>query len=130
MWSQETTNIPGLFGEQAGTVKLSSGGQDVSGVIDGEIAFGEGQYLYGPKGSRTDGLIVRYDKELGNKIVDIKDEQGRVVGQRVVQQTYQDTDRGRGADDRGIENPVPQEESQEREVLGGSSRGIREQGHR
>ena len=85
-----STNITGLFGEQAGSVKLSSGGQDVSGVIDGEIAFGQGQYLYGPKGSRTDGLVVRYDKELGNKIVDIKDEQGRIVGQRVVQQTYQD----------------------------------------
>ena len=85
-----STNIPGLFGEQSGTVKLSSGGQDVSGAIDGEIAFGRGQYLYGPKGHPTDGLIVRYDKELGNKVVDIKDEQGRVVGKRLVQQTYQD----------------------------------------
>ncbi|MBS1256858.1 MAG: Flagellin [Deltaproteobacteria bacterium] len=85
-----STNISGLFGEQSGTVKLSSGGQDVGGLINGDLAFGEGQYLHGPKGSPTEGLIVRYDKELGNKLVDIKDEQGRLLGQRLVKQTNQD----------------------------------------
>ena len=46
-----STNLSGLFGEKPGTIKLSSGGQDVSGYIGGEIAIGEGQFLHGAQGS-------------------------------------------------------------------------------
>ena len=82
-----STDIPGLFGENADEIKLSSGGQDVSGYIGGELAMGYGQYLHGGEGTPTEGIIAQYDKELGNRLVDIKDEQGRVIGQKLVKQT-------------------------------------------
>jgi len=85
-----STNISGLFGEKPGTVKLSSGGQDVSGHIGGDLAIGEGQFLQGTQDSPTEGIIVQYDKELGHRLVDIRDDQGRVIGQKLVKQTNEE----------------------------------------
>ncbi|MBC8219018.1 MAG: flagellin, partial [Proteobacteria bacterium] len=85
-----STDIPGLFGENADEIKLSTGGQDVSGYIGGELAMGYGQYLHGGEGTPTEGIVVQYDKELGNRLVDIKDEQGRVIGQKLVKQTSEE----------------------------------------
>jgi len=85
-----STNLSGLFGEKPGTIKLSSGGQDVSGYIQGDLAIGEGQFLHGAKGSPTEGIIVQYDKELGHRVEYIKDEQGRVIGQKLVKQTNEE----------------------------------------
>jgi flagellin len=85
-----STNLQGLFGEKTGTTKLSEAGQDVSGYIGGDLALGDGQYLHGGKGTMTDGIIVQYDKELGHRLVDIEDEQGRVIGQKLVQQSNEE----------------------------------------
>ena len=85
-----STDINGLFGEEAGNIKLSDGGQDVSGYIGGELALGDGQFLHGAKGTPTEGIIVQFDKELGHRLVNIKDDQGRVIGQRIVQQTNEE----------------------------------------
>ncbi|MBC8259775.1 MAG: flagellin [SAR324 cluster bacterium] len=85
-----STNIQGLFGEQQGTIRLSNGGQDVVGTIGGNIALGEGQYLHGAQGSETEGIIVQYDKELGHRLVDLKDSQGRVIGQKLVKETNEE----------------------------------------
>ena len=85
-----STNLSGLFGEKPGTIKLSSGGQDVSGYIQGDLAIGEGQFLHGTQGSPTEGIVVQYDKELGHRVVYIKDEQGRVIGQKLVKQTNEE----------------------------------------
>ena len=85
-----STNKDGLFSEKAGTAKLSQGGQDVSGYIGGELALGQGQFLHGAKGTPTEGLVVRFDRELGQRLVDIKDEQGRVIGQKIVKQTNEE----------------------------------------
>ena len=82
-----STNIQGLFGEEVGTIKLSERGQDVSGYIGGDLAMGVGQFLHGAKGTPTEGIIVQYDKELGDRLEEIKDVQGRVIGQKIVQQT-------------------------------------------
>jgi flagellin len=85
-----STNIQGLFGEEVGTIKLSERGQDVSGYIGGDIALGDGQFLHGAKGTPTEGIVVQYDKELGHRLVEIKDEQGRVIGQKIVQETNEE----------------------------------------
>ncbi len=85
-----STNLSGLFGEKSETIKLSSGGQDVSGYIGGDLAIGEGQFLHGAQGSPTEGIIVQYDKDLGHSVVYIKDEQGRVIGQKLVKQTNEE----------------------------------------
>ena len=85
-----STNIQGLFGEEVGTIKLSERGQDVSGYIGGDLAMGVGQFLHGAKGTPTEGIIVQYDKELGDRLEEIKDVQGRVIGQKIVQQTSEE----------------------------------------
>ena len=85
-----STNLSGLFGEKPGTIKLSSGGQDVSGYIQGHLALGEGQFLHGAQGTPTEGIIVQYDKELGHRVEYIRDEQGRVIGQKLVKQTNEE----------------------------------------
>ena len=82
-----STNVSKLFGEEPGTIKLSSGGQDVSGYIGGHLGIGEGQYLHGAEGTPTEGLVIQYAKEPGNRIVFIKDAQGRIVGQKLVRET-------------------------------------------
>jgi flagellin len=85
-----STNLQGLFGEEVGTIKLSERGQDVSGYIGGDLALGKGQFLHGAKGTPTEGVVVQYDKELGNRLVEIKDEQGRVIGKKIVQQSNEE----------------------------------------
>ena len=85
-----STNIKGLFGVESGNMKLSEGGQDVSGKIGGEFALGDGQFLHGSKGTPTEGIIVQFDKELGRQLVTVKDQQGNVIGQKIVQQTNEE----------------------------------------
>jgi len=82
-----STNVDGLFGVNSGTIKLSEGGKDVSGYIGGDLGIGVGQYLHGAQGSPTEGIIVQYDKEPAHRLVDIRDKNGRVIGQKLVKQT-------------------------------------------
>ena len=85
-----STDLKGLFGVESGNMKLSEGGQDVSGKIGGELALGDGQFLHGAKGTPTEGIIVQFDKELGRQLVTVKDQQGNVTGQKIVQQTNEE----------------------------------------
>ena len=84
-----STNKGGVFGE-AGVATLAEGGQDVSGYIGGELAIGDGQFLHGANGTPTEGLVVRFDRELGQRLVQVKDQQGRVIGQKMVKETNEE----------------------------------------
>ena len=82
-----STNANGLFGEEPGMVKLSSGGKDVSGYIGGYLGIGEGRLLNGAQGTPTEGIIVQYNKEPEHRLVAIRDKKGRIIGQKLVRQT-------------------------------------------
>ena len=81
------TNSNGLFGEDPGSVKISSGGKDVSGYIGGYLGIGEGQLLHGAQGTPTQGVILQYEKEPEHRLVEIRDKKGRIIGQKLVKQT-------------------------------------------
>ena len=82
-----STNVNGLFGEDAGLIKISSGGKDVSGYIGGHLGIGEGHLLHGAQGTPTEGIIVQYNKEPEHRLVSIRDKKGRIIGQKLVRQT-------------------------------------------
>ncbi len=52
-----------------------------------EVGIGDGQYLHGAKGTPLEGMVLQYDNVLEKRLVDIKDAQGNVVSQELVQQS-------------------------------------------
>jgi flagellin len=54
----------GVLSPQSRVMVGATGGQDIEGVIGGEIALGEGQVLTGAEGTRVEGLAVRYVGDL------------------------------------------------------------------
>ncbi len=85
-----TSSVPGVLAEKLGAAQLSDGGRDVAGFIGGQLGIGEGQFLNGGKGTPTEGIVVQYDKVLEKRVEDINDDQGRVVGQQIVQQNNEE----------------------------------------
>jgi len=84
------SDVSGVLGDVANEAKYSKGGKDAAGFIGGTLVMGDGQLLIGPKTTHLEGLVVQYDKELGRRVIDIKDEKGRVVDQKVVTQSNEE----------------------------------------
>ena len=76
-----------ILGDEANVAKYSDGGRDVAGFIGGEVGIGDGQYLHGAKGTPLEGMVLQYDNVLAKRLVDIKDPQGNVVSQELIQQS-------------------------------------------
>jgi flagellin len=82
-----TSSKAGVLAKEANVATYSDGGRDVAGYIGGEVGVGQGQMLHGAVGTPVEGLVVQYDKVLEKRVIDIKDVQGNVVGQQLVQQS-------------------------------------------
>ena len=82
-----TSSKAGVLAKEANIATYSDGGRDVAGYIGGEPGVGSGQFLEGAAGTPVEGLVVQYDKVLEKRVIDIKDAQGNVVGQELVQQS-------------------------------------------
>lgn len=53
-------SVDGLLADGANELQEAVQGMDVQGTIGGELAYGEGQYLTGAKGTDAEGLTVQY----------------------------------------------------------------------
>ena len=53
-------SVSGLLTEEAGVLQEAVQGSDVQGTIGGELAYGEGRFLTGAKGTKAEGLTLEY----------------------------------------------------------------------
>lgn len=68
-------SVAGILTDEENVLLEAIQGNDVQGTIGGELAHGEGQYLTAAKGTRADGLVIKY--EGGLKTVPQVDENGQ-----------------------------------------------------
>ncbi len=52
--------VAGILTEEANNLGEAVQGTDVQGTIGGELAYGDGQYLTGAKGTKAEGLVLQY----------------------------------------------------------------------
>ncbi|MDT8447118.1 MAG: flagellin, partial [bacterium] len=71
------TSVEGLLTENANELEEAVQGSDVQGTIGGELAYGEGQYLTGAKGTAAEGLTIQYSG--GVKTKPQTDDQGNPI---------------------------------------------------
>ncbi|MBF0238298.1 MAG: flagellin [SAR324 cluster bacterium] len=82
-----TGNVDGVFSAKANEAVIAEEGKDVAGLIDGELAFGDGQFLVGAPGTPAEGLKLKFDKVLGTKIEEVLDpETNEVISKNVVKE--------------------------------------------
>ena len=89
-----TSDLEGIFTKEANVAEFSAPGLDVAGTINGEPAFGKGQYLTAHSGSGARGVTVQYSREIGLKEVPVfqerevaeLDAEGNVIGSRSVRE--------------------------------------------
>lgn len=72
---QAIASVAGILTDEENVLLEAIQGNDVQGTIGGELAHGEGQYLTAAKGTRADGLVIKYDG--GLKTVPQVDESGQ-----------------------------------------------------
>ncbi|MFH2129854.1 MAG: flagellin [bacterium] len=70
-------SVAGVLTDDGNVLQEAIQGVDLQGTIGGELAHGEGQYLTAAKGTKADGLVVKY--EGGVKTVPQVDEQGQPI---------------------------------------------------
>jgi flagellin len=70
-------SVAGILTDEENVLQEAIQGFDVQGTIGGELAHGEGQYLTAAKGTKADGVTIKY--EGGVKTVPQVDEQGRPI---------------------------------------------------
>jgi len=70
-------SVAGVLTDEENVLQEAIQGNDVQGTIGGELAHGEGQYLTAAKGTKADGVVIKY--EGGVKTVPQVDEQGQPV---------------------------------------------------
>lgn len=89
-----TSDLAGLFTEEANVAEFSSPGLDVAGTINREPAFGKAQYLTAHSGSGARGVTVQYSREIGLKEVPVfqerevpeHDAEGNVIGSQTIRE--------------------------------------------
>ena len=85
-----TSSVAGILSKEANIAQVSDFGKDIEGTINGELALGEGQFLSTIRGSEAEGIIVRYDNELGFEEIPVFDENNQVVGKKLIEQRNED----------------------------------------
>lgn len=82
-----TSSVAGIVSDDANIAKLAAKGRDVEGIINGEVAQGEGQFLTALDGSSARGVSVQYMREIGLKEVPVIDERGIEIGKEFVEES-------------------------------------------
>ncbi len=59
-----SSSVEGVLSDDAGEVLLSTPGSDVKGTVNGVELKGEGQYLKGIDGTKTEGIVLKYNYDL------------------------------------------------------------------
>ena len=75
-------NIPNVLTPRPMVAENAMEGLNVEGTIAGYAAVGKGQYLTAREGSPTQGLRIRYDRELDYVERPVFDEKGQRIGSR------------------------------------------------
>jgi len=70
-------SVAGLLTEEGNILQEAIQGNDLQGTIGGELAHGEGQFLTAAKGTKADGLVIKY--EGGVKTIPQVDENGQPI---------------------------------------------------
>ena len=71
------SSVTGILTEEGNILQEAIQGNDLQGTIGGELAHGEGQFLTAAKGTKADGLVVKY--EGGVKTIPQVDENGQPI---------------------------------------------------
>ena len=53
-------SVGGILTDEANVLAESVQGTDVQGTLGGELAYGDGQFLTGAKGTKAEGLVLQY----------------------------------------------------------------------
>jgi len=88
-----TSNIAGVFTQEANMAEFSIPGENVTGTIANATARGEGQFLTAMEGTPAQGITIQYDRDIQlrevpvyeEQTVPVYDENGLEKGTEVVQ---------------------------------------------